>query len=213
MRRLFLFTSLCLLPSLLLAQNVRVDFNDGEFFFMEEDYEEALYAFGKVYNKGYEDNAYINYRMGQCLINIQGRKTESIPYFEKAEQSISTNVKEGKFGEENAPPDVLLYLGNAYRINMEIDKAIEKYNSFAEYISAKDVILQAYVDQQVVACGNALVGTASPVEIKVGNLGQVQDRPFPGMTDVGEQGGALALDDPASQSEQEQSDGTDGWRL
>jgi outer membrane protein OmpA-like peptidoglycan-associated protein/tetratricopeptide (TPR) repeat protein len=175
MRRLFLFTSLCLLSSLILAQNVRVDFNDGEFFFMEEDYEEALYAFGKVYNKGYEDNAYINYRMGQCLINIQGRKTESIPYFEKAEQSISTNVKEGKFGEEDAPPDVLLYLGNAYRINMEIDKAIEKYNSFAEYISAKDIILQAYVDQQVVACGNALVGTASPVEIKVGNLGQVQE--------------------------------------
>lgn len=175
MRRLLLFTSLCLLSSLLLAQNVKVDFNDGEFFFLEEDYEEALYAFGKVYNKGYEDNAYVNYRMGQCLINIPGRKTESIPYFEKAEQSISENVKEGRFGEENAPPDALLYLGNAYRINMEIDRAIEKYNDFAKYISPKDIMLQAYVDQQIVACGNALVGTASPVEISVANLGQVQE--------------------------------------
>ena len=79
MRRLFLFTSLCLLSSLLLAQKAREDFNDGEFFLLEEDYEEAVYAFGKVYNNGYEDNAYINYRMGHCLINIPGRKTESIP--------------------------------------------------------------------------------------------------------------------------------------
>ena len=128
-----------------------------------------------MYNKGYQDNAYINYRMGLCLINIPGRKTESIPYLEKAEQSISTNVKEGKFDEQDAPPDALLYLGNAYRINMEIDKAIEKYNAFAKYIDPKDVTLQAYVDQQIVACGNALVGTASPVEISIGNLGQLQE--------------------------------------
>ncbi len=175
MRRLFLFTSFCLLSSLILAQNVKVDFNDGEFFLAEEDYEEALFAFGKVYNKGYQDNAYINYRMGLCLINIPGRKTESIPYFEKAEQSISSSVKEGKFDEKDAPPDALLYLGNAYRINMEIDKAIEKYNAFAKYIDPKDVTLQAYVDQQILACGNALVGTANPVEITTGNLGQLQE--------------------------------------
>ena len=175
MRMLFLFASFCLLSSLILAQNVKVDFNDGEFFLAEEDYEEALYAFGKVHNKGYQDNAYINYRMGLCLINIPGRKTEAIPYLEKAEQSISTSVKEGKFDEKDAPPDALLYLGNAYRINMEIDKAIEKYNAFAKYIDPKDVTLQAYVDQQIVACGNALVGTASPVEIRIGNLGQLQE--------------------------------------
>jgi outer membrane protein OmpA-like peptidoglycan-associated protein len=175
MRRLLLFTSFCLLSSLILAQNVRVDFNDGEFFLAEEDYEEALYAFGKVYNSGYKDNAYINYRMGQCLINIPGRKTESIPYLEVAIQNMSERVREGRFGEESAPTDALLYLGNAYRINMEIDKAIEKYNEFAKYIDPKDVILQAYVDQQIVACGNALVGTTNPVEINIGNLGQLQE--------------------------------------
>ena len=89
MRRLYLFTALCLLSSMILAQNIKVDFNDGEFFLAQEDYEEALYAFGKVYNKGHQDNAYINYRMGMCLLNITGRKTESIPYLEKAEESIS----------------------------------------------------------------------------------------------------------------------------
>jgi outer membrane protein OmpA-like peptidoglycan-associated protein/tetratricopeptide (TPR) repeat protein len=175
MRRLLLFTSFCLLSSLLLAQNLKIDFNDGEFFLAEEDYEEALYAFGKVYNRGHQDNAYINYRMGICLLHIPERKTESIPYLEKAAESIATKVKEGKFEEENAPPITLLYLGNAYRINMEIDKAIEKYNSYAKYIDPDDETLQAFVDQQIIACGNALVGTASPVEFKIGNLGQLQE--------------------------------------
>ena len=170
-----MFISMCLLSSLMVAQNVKVDFNDGEFFLAEEDYEEALYAFGKVYNRGYQENAYINYRMGMCLINITGRKTEAIPYLEKAEKSISTSVKEGKLAEVNAPPDALLYLGNAYRINMEVDKALNAYNKFAIYIDPKDNILQAFVDQQIVSCGNLLVGTTNPVEYRVGNLGQVPE--------------------------------------
>jgi outer membrane protein OmpA-like peptidoglycan-associated protein len=113
--------------------------------------------------------------MGMCLINIPGRKTEAIPYLEKAEKSISTNVKEGKFDEVNAPPDALLYLGNAYRINLEVDKALNAYNEFARYIDSKDNILQAFVDQQIVSCGNLLVGTTNPVEYRVGNLGQVPE--------------------------------------
>jgi outer membrane protein OmpA-like peptidoglycan-associated protein len=175
MRRLILFTSFCLLASIVVAQNPKVDFNDGEFFLAQEDYEEALYAFSKVYEKGNQDNAYINYRMGLCLINIPGRKTESIPYLEKAVGNISTSIKEGKFEEEKSPPDALLLLGNAYRINMEIDRAIEQYNAYAKYIDPKDAILQAYVDQQIVACGNALVGTTSPVEYRIGNLGQLPE--------------------------------------
>jgi len=175
MRRLVLFISLCLLSSLMVAQNVKVDFNDGEFFLAEEEYEEALFAFGKVYNKGYAESAYINYRMGMCLINILGRKAEAIPYLEKAQARIAKNVKEGRLEEKNAPPDALLYLGNAYRINMEVDKALNAYNEFARYIDPKDEILQAFVDQQIVSCGNLMVGTTSPLEYRVGNLGQVPE--------------------------------------
>lgn len=167
--------SFCLLSTLIHAQNIRVDFNDGEFFLLKEEYEESLYAFGQVYKEGYEDNAYLNYRMGQSLINIHKRETESIPYFERAVQSISTNVKEGKFGEEHAPPDAHLYLGNAYRINMETDKALEHYHAFTPYISPKDDILQAYVDQQIAACSKAVVEVSSPAEIHVGNLGQLRE--------------------------------------
>ena len=84
-------------------------------------------------------------------------------------------MKEGKFGETDAPPVALLYLGNAYRINMEVDKALNTYNEFAKYIDPKDQILQAFVDQQIVSAGNLLVGTTNPVEYRVGNLGQLPE--------------------------------------
>jgi outer membrane protein OmpA-like peptidoglycan-associated protein len=58
---------------------------------------------------------------------------------------------------------------------MEVDKALDAYNEFANYIDPRDEILQAFVDQQIVACGNLLVGTSSPVEYRVGNLGQLPE--------------------------------------
>jgi len=175
MRRPFLLLIFSILVTFVSAQDVKVDFNDGEFFFAEEDYEEALYAFTQVYQNGYQDNAYINYRIGVCLIEIEGRKAESIPYLEKASKSISKNIKEGRITEQNAPLDALLYLGNAYRINMDIEKAIASYNEFAQYIDEKDVIMKNYVDQQIVSCGNALVGFNNPVSFTTGNLGQVNE--------------------------------------
>jgi len=44
MRRLVLFISLCLLSSLMVAQNVKVDFNDGEFFLAEEELVQPVLA-------------------------------------------------------------------------------------------------------------------------------------------------------------------------
>ncbi len=74
MRRLFLIISVLLFAAMVSGQNVKEDFFDGEFFFAEEDYEEALYAYNKVYNNGYEENANINYRIGTCLLQILRKK-------------------------------------------------------------------------------------------------------------------------------------------
>jgi len=175
MRRSFPFLFLCLFSTLVIAQDTKVNFNDGEFFFAEEDYEEALYAFNQVYQDGYQDNAYVNYRMGACLLQIPGRKAEAIPYLEKAVENVSTDAREGRFGEQFALPDAHLYLGNAYRINMEMEKAIVQYNEFAEFIGPREVILKSYVGQQILSCANALVSFNPPVSYKVGNLGQLNE--------------------------------------
>ena len=157
MRRPFLMLSVLLLASMVTGQNVKENYYDGEFFFAEEDYEEALYAFNQVYKSGYRNNANINYRMGICLLQISGRKTEAIPYLETAVESISERFREGSMKEMNAPPDALLYLGNAYRINVELEKAREKYNEYDLFLGPKHVLQKAYTKKQIESCDNAVI--------------------------------------------------------
>ncbi len=173
MRRSFLMLSVLLFTTIVAGQDVKQDFADGEFFLAAEEYEEALYTFTKVYNKEYQENANINFRVGMCLLNIPGRKVESIPYLEKAVGSVTEKYSEGSLKEKNAPPDAHLYLGNAYRINMEFEKACEQYRLFKEYVGTEADIQGAYADQQITSCANAVVALNNPVEITVGNLGQI----------------------------------------
>ncbi len=72
---------------------IRENFFDAEFFLSEEDYNEALYSFQKVYNAGYQENSNINYRIGVCYLNIPGEKEKAIPYLEKAIKNISESYK------------------------------------------------------------------------------------------------------------------------
>ena len=175
MRRAIFLIPFALMSLLAMGQNPKLDYNDGEFFFAQEDYEEALYAFNKVYRAGYQDNANINYRIGVCLLQIPRRKAEAIPYLEKAVTSISEKYKPATFKEENAPPDALLYLGNAYRINMELEKACEYYAQFEQYQDSKNNINAIFAEQQVQSCSNAVVAMNNPVEYKLASLGQIQE--------------------------------------
>ena len=174
MRRSFLILSVILFSTIVAGQDVKQDFADGEFFIAAEEYEEALYTFTKVYNSNYQDNANINYRIGMCLLNIPGRKAESIPYLEKAVGSVSEKYSEGSLKETNAPIDAHLLLGNAYRINMEFEKACEQYRLFEEYVGTKGNIEASYADQQIASCANAVVAINNPVEVIRGKPGSDQ---------------------------------------
>jgi len=173
MRKPFLTLLTLLLTTWAASQDVKQDFADGEFFLAQEDYEEALYTFQKVYNAGYEDNANINYRIGMCMLQIDGRKTEAIPYLEKAVLRVTEKYNEGSLKETNAPVDAHLYLGNAYRINHEFEKACEQYRLFEEYVGTEGDIRAVFADQQIISCSNAVVAMNDPVDASAGNLGQI----------------------------------------
>jgi outer membrane protein OmpA-like peptidoglycan-associated protein/tetratricopeptide (TPR) repeat protein len=176
MKRSFLILSVLVLAQFAMGQDVKEDFYDAEFFFAQEEYEEALYIFEKVYNRGYQDNANINYRIGICLLEIPGRKTEAIPFLEKAVGSISERYREGSLNEENAPPDALLYLGNAYRINEDLEKACEAYREYQEkYIEDKSDIQRIYAEKQIESCHNASEALQHPVDYTTGDLGQLKE--------------------------------------
>jgi len=141
-------------------------FADAEFFLAGEFYADALSDYMQVYRRGYEDNANINYRIGICYLNIQGQKDKSIAYLEKAKKSVSVKYKESSLREKNAPVDVFLFLGNAYRVNNRLTEAIESYRKYKELLPEDEVNLHKYTDKQIEACNiaNEFMQNASNIE-------------------------------------------------
>jgi tetratricopeptide (TPR) repeat protein len=68
--------------------NYKEFFDEGEYFFNRGDYEEAVFNFLKLMD--YQpDNANFNFKIGESYLNIPGKETRAIPYFEKAIKNIT----------------------------------------------------------------------------------------------------------------------------
>ncbi|MBN1599600.1 MAG: OmpA family protein [Bacteroidales bacterium] len=146
-------------------------FIDAEFFLAQEFYIDALNDYLQVSRRGYEDNANINYRIGICYLNILGQKDKAIEYFEKARASVSLKYRESSLGEKRAPIDLYLYLGNAYRVNNKLDKAIDAYNTYKSLLPEEESELHSYASKQIEACNIASEFMKEPVDVIFTNLG------------------------------------------
>lgn len=176
MRQVLILSLLCMTSFISWTQkkddNLKEYFLDAEFFLAEEQYVDALYDYMELYNAGYQDNANINYRIGICYLNIPGQKEKSIPYLLESIKNIKNNNRESEFRESKAPMDAYLYLGNAYRINNMLDKAIETYNRYKELLPSSDNAGLSFVDHEIEACNAAMEFINNPVEIKKINIGE-----------------------------------------
>ena len=148
-------------------------FADAEYFFVEEEYIDALQDYLVVSGKGFEDNANINYRIGVCYLNIPGQKEKSIDYLLKASGATSDKYSGLSLREEFAPLDALLYLGNAYRVNNKLDKAIEWYSNYMEVLPDQAVDEKKYAKKQIESCLIAKEYLLDPLAIKFTPVGSV----------------------------------------
>jgi outer membrane protein OmpA-like peptidoglycan-associated protein/Tol biopolymer transport system component len=144
---------------------------DAEFFLAQEFFVDALHDYLEIYKRGFKDNANINYKMGICYLNIPGQKDKAIEYFDKAKESASLKYRESSLKEKFAPIDVYLFLGNAYRVNNMVDKAIETYKIYKSLIPEDEINLQKFADKQIEACYIANEFMHNPVDVEFQNLG------------------------------------------
>jgi len=149
--------------------DIKEYFLDAEYFFAEEEYLDAVYDYLEVYNNGYQANANINYRIGICYLNIQGQKDKSIAYLLEAVKSVSAKYHDNSLKQISAPVDAYLYLGNAYRVNNMLSKAIEAYNKFKEITGSVEE--SKFADQQIAACNTAIRFMDNPARVSFTNLG------------------------------------------
>lgn len=161
MKILILFLSfICLLSTLevhsqkMSKSTLKNKFDDADYDFTIEDYYQAItkYKFVLKYDSL---NANVNYCIGVCYMKTKFDRKKAIPYLEKAIKKTSNKYEEGSYDEKKAKTDAFLLLGQAYRINNELDKAIEAFNSYKKLVPLKDKKNHALVDSEIEACNNA----------------------------------------------------------
>jgi len=156
--------------------DIKQKFVEGNSFFLFEEYIEALPYYLELH-KLFPDNDNLNYRIGICYMNIPGEKEKAITYLEKAIANISLKYREKSIRETHAPIDAYFYLGNAYRVNNKLDKALEMYNYFKEHMDTK-VYEEKVVDNEIQACLNAKKLEKEPMYISEKNLGKTINSRF-----------------------------------
>ncbi|MGA1977832.1 MAG: tetratricopeptide repeat protein [Bacteroidales bacterium] len=164
---IFLITGNNLFPQAKVENKMK--FYDAESWMLFEDYKEALPEYLELL-KSYPNNYNLKYRIGQCYLNITGEKDKAIGYLEDAVKHINPDYKDGKFKETDAPYDAYYYLANAYRINNQLDKAIETYKIFKKDLNPK-VYDSTIVSQQIQSCLNAKDLMSMPLFVREKNLG------------------------------------------
>ena len=164
---------LLLIPFISSAQSQRElkrTFIDAEYHLLYDEYEDALPLFKELYESG-KKTANINYRIGQCYLQLKGEKEKALPYLEKAVDNITGEYEVGHFDENKAPQKALYYLGVAYRMNNDIDKAIKTFNSYKEKIQNDQQELKL-ANAEIEACSTALELKKRPINMFEKNMGK-----------------------------------------
>lgn len=176
MKRVFLLS--WLLATLIISNTysqsrveIKNKFFDAESWILFEDYKEALPLYQELLAI-YPENSNFKYRIGQCYINTPGEKENAISYLEDAVKNIDPKYKEGKFKETGAPYDALYYLANAYRINNQLDNALQTYELFKNNLDS-NIYNPTIVNLQIQSCLNAKELMKMPLFIKEQNLGNM----------------------------------------
>lgn len=172
-KRIIILAFIALFPPDLHPQDQRTQqeaFLEAEYFFLNEDFEDALPIYLQIYEK-MPDNANLAYRIGVCYLNITGKKNLATGYLESASKKISSRRKEGKLSQVAAPYDALYQLGISYRINHQFDKAKDAFERYRKTLLKEDKENLYFIDHEIKVCENAKQLIEKPVDFSTENMG------------------------------------------
>ena len=169
------------------SKEVKALFAQAESHYLYSEYELANPLYLTI-ESFLPDNNNIKYKIGNCYLNIRDEKAKAIGYLEKAVLNSSIESKPNLLKEKRAPLDAYFSLARAYMINNELDKAISTLEVFQRLIGEsrnKNTALEniPFIDQQILACRNAIKFQETPVVIdklklpQEFNQGSVNDNP------------------------------------
>lgn len=116
-------------------------------------------------------NSFINYKVGRTYLLINGQKAKAVPYLEKAVKKTNPKSKDN-YKETEAPLDAFYYLGRAYHLDSQFDKAITAYRQYLKVDGSVDKLKKEEVEWMIQTCLNGKLLTESPISATTENLGE-----------------------------------------
>ena len=107
------------------------------------------------------NNAALNFKLGRCYLN-SNFKQKALSFLEKAKKL-----------DKSVDADIDFYLGQAFHLGNEWDKALAHYTDFLKKITSDtDPILVRKADKFIKECKNGKDLSSRPVRVKIENLGK-----------------------------------------
>lgn len=116
------------------------------------------------------ESANYNYRTGYALLSVSDDFMKTIPYLEKAVTKISKRFDMMSTREKKAPLEALFFMGRAYHLAGNIDKAVEYYEDFIKIADKGNLNFDAAV-LGIKQCNVARELFKSPKDFEVKNVG------------------------------------------
>lgn len=113
------------------------------------------------------NNALLNFKLGRCYLN-SNFKQKALPFLEQAKKL-----------NKSVDPDIDFYLGQAYHLDKDWDKAINHYVDFLKNkTSNTDVLLIRKADKSIKECKSGKDLSSRPIKVKIENLGEQVNTQF-----------------------------------
>lgn len=144
-------------------------FHDGEYYFLFEDYQAALNKYLQIDDTA---NANVQYRIGLCYLNLTENLNRAIKFLKKASKNTSYLYREGIFAIKNAPVHVYGFLGDAYRMNMQYEEALESYEKYKESLILSNSFRVVETERLITSCKNGQTILRIPVNVFIENMGK-----------------------------------------
>jgi len=162
---LFLFTAFFLSANVLAQDKSFKELYAESFSYLEvENYSKALPILLEMYEKD-KKNANTAFAIGNCYMNTQNEKPRAIPYFEAAKEKLTVEYIVGDVKEKSAPLEVIRFLGQAYHVNYEFEKALEEYKTYRSILNKKNTEYWEAVTHDIRMSRNAVEFISKPVNV------------------------------------------------
>jgi tetratricopeptide (TPR) repeat protein len=181
------------LPALAQGDNTSFNwkFEEGNKLMEEKLFNQAADIWSKLLATD-PDNANLSYKLGYSYFQSYNQKSKALPHLEQAARARSA----GKYGgfntagydafdpkERNAPVEVDYYLGRAYHLNDQFDKADSFYQKFLDEVDERHELRPAAIRGKE-QTANARILKADPVEYTLSNAGPVINNDLPDFSPV-----------------------------